>query len=62
MGSGTKADAFAAYERDGFPMGRLGHPEEVAMSSSFWRRVGPTGLTAATSPWMGWSSRFRSVA
>ncbi|MGY8824456.1 MAG: SDR family NAD(P)-dependent oxidoreductase [Candidatus Latescibacterota bacterium] len=23
-------EAFAAYERDGFPMGRLGHPEEVA--------------------------------
>jgi len=25
-----KPEAFAAYERDGFPMGRLGHPEEVA--------------------------------
>ena len=23
-------EAFAAYERNGFPMGRLGHPEEVA--------------------------------
>ena len=23
-------EAFAAYERDGFPMGRLGKPEEVA--------------------------------
>jgi 3-oxoacyl-[acyl-carrier protein] reductase len=26
----TQAAAFTAYERDGFPMGRLGHPEEVA--------------------------------
>ena len=26
----TQPEAFAAYERDGFPMGRLGHPEEVA--------------------------------
>ena len=26
----TQAAAFSAYERDGFPMGRLGHPEEVA--------------------------------
>jgi len=25
-----KPEAFAAYERDGFPMGRLGNPEEVA--------------------------------
>lgn len=25
-----QAEAFAAYERNGFPMGRLGHPEEVA--------------------------------
>ena len=25
-----KPEAFAAYERDGFPMGRLGKPEEVA--------------------------------
>jgi 3-oxoacyl-[acyl-carrier protein] reductase len=26
----TQAAAFTAFERDGFPMGRLGHPEEVA--------------------------------
>ena len=26
----TQPEAFAAYERDGFPMGRLGYPEEVA--------------------------------
>ncbi len=26
----TQAAAFTVYERDGFPMGRLGHPEEVA--------------------------------
>lgn len=26
----TQTEAFTAYERDGFPMGRLGHPEEVA--------------------------------
>ena len=26
----TQPEAFAAYERDGFPMGRMGHPEEVA--------------------------------
>lgn len=26
----TKTSAFETYERDGFPMGRLGHPEEVA--------------------------------
>jgi 3-oxoacyl-[acyl-carrier protein] reductase len=26
----SQPEAFAAYERDGFPMGRLGYPEEVA--------------------------------
>jgi 3-oxoacyl-[acyl-carrier protein] reductase len=26
----NQPEAFAAYQRDGFPMGRLGHPEEVA--------------------------------
>lgn len=26
----AQPEAFAEYERDGFPMGRLGHPEEVA--------------------------------
>ena len=26
----TSPYEFAAYERDGFPMGRLGHPEELA--------------------------------
>jgi 3-oxoacyl-[acyl-carrier protein] reductase len=26
----SQPEAFAAYQRDGFPMGRLGHPEEVA--------------------------------
>lgn len=40
----TQAEAFTAYERDGFPMGRLGHPEEVADVIVF--------LTSSRSNWI----------
>ena len=50
-------ESFTGYVRNGFPMGRLGTPEEVADVIVFLSSPRANWINGRTFPWMDWSSQ-----